>query len=172
MSDERPQRDYSTAQRVGLLAGGIVFLLMLLLPAPEGLSGAGWRTTAVGTLMAVWWMTEAPSIPVTAFLPLALFPLLGVLPMEVAAEPFANDLIFLFMGGFFLAVAMERRSLHRRAVLAILARPRHQARTSRAELHAGDGIHFHVDLEHGDDGDDAAHRHGGDAAVPSGGRAG
>lgn len=59
MSDERPQRKYSTAQRVGLLAGGFVSLLMLLLPAPapEGLGGAGWRAAAVGTLMAVWWMT-------------------------------------------------------------------------------------------------------------------
>jgi len=109
-------------QRFGFGLGVAVFLLILLLPAPESLGTAGWRTMAVGTLMAVWWMTEAIPIPATALLPLALFPLLGVLDMANAAAPYANELIFLFMGGFLLATAMERWGLHKRVALGIMAR--------------------------------------------------
>ncbi|MGE0160871.1 MAG: DASS family sodium-coupled anion symporter [Gemmatimonadales bacterium] len=109
-------------QRFGFVAGGLVFVLLLLLPAPESLGVAGWRTAALGTLMAIWWMTEAIPIPATALLPLALFPLLGVLDMPTAAAPYANELIFLFMGGFLLAAAMERWGLHRRIALGIMAR--------------------------------------------------
>jgi sodium-dependent dicarboxylate transporter 2/3/5 len=71
--------------------------------------------------MALWWMTEAVAIPVTALLPLVLFPAVGVLSMADAASPYAADLIFLFMGGFFLAKAMEHHGLHRRVALGIVA---------------------------------------------------
>lgn len=72
--------------------------------------------------MAIWWMTEAVPIPVTALLPLVLFPALGVLEMGDAAAPYANEIIFLFMGGFFLAAAMESCGLHRRIALGIIQR--------------------------------------------------
>ena len=72
--------------------------------------------------MAVWWITEAVPIPVTALLPLVLFPGLGVLTMADAAAPYANEVIFLFMGGFFLAAAMEGSGLHRRVALGIISR--------------------------------------------------
>ncbi len=91
------------------------------MPPPSGLSPAGWRTAAVALLMATWWITEAVPIPVTAMLPLALFPLLGILDMSQAAAPYADELIFLFMGGFFIAAAMERSGLHRRLALGIVA---------------------------------------------------
>jgi sodium-dependent dicarboxylate transporter 2/3/5 len=71
--------------------------------------------------MAVWWMTEAIPIPATALLPLALFPTLGILDMPAAAAPYANEIIFLFMGGFIIAMAMERWGLHRRIALGIMA---------------------------------------------------
>ena len=87
-------------QRGGLLGGFVAFLLMLLSPAPQGLGDAAWGTAAVTVLMAVWWMTEAIPIPVTALLPLVLFPLLGVGDVRQTAAPYANPLIFLFMGGF------------------------------------------------------------------------
>jgi solute carrier family 13 (sodium-dependent dicarboxylate transporter), member 2/3/5 len=108
------------AQRLGLLGGAVLFLLMVFVPPPAGLSIEGWRTAAVALLMAVWWMTEAVAIPVTALLPLVLFPALGVLSASDAASPYAHELIFLFMGGFFLAAAMEHWGLHRRIALGIL----------------------------------------------------
>jgi len=93
---------------------------MLALPAPGGLEAAGWRTAAVTALMAIWWMTEAIPIPATALLPLVLFPLLGVEEIRPVAAPYANPLIFLFMGGFMIALAMERWQLHRRLALKVL----------------------------------------------------
>lgn len=106
-----------TAHRLGRLTGAALFLILLLLPAPPALSPAGWKTAAVAVLMAVWWMTEAIPIPFTALLPLVLFPILGVLDMPVAAAPYANELIFLFMGGFLIALAMQRWGLHKRIAL-------------------------------------------------------
>ncbi len=88
----------------------------------DGLSQAGVATVSVGILMAVWWITEALPLPATALLPIALFPLLGVVDIGDATAPYANDLIFLFMGGFMIALAMQRWGLHRRiALLTILA---------------------------------------------------
>jgi solute carrier family 13 (sodium-dependent dicarboxylate transporter), member 2/3/5 len=121
LADTTNAGGYRAAQRVGLLLGGLVFVAMLLLPAPSGLTVAGWHTAAVAVLMAVWWMTEAIPIPATAMLPLGLFPILGVLDAANAAAPFANELIFLFMGGFFLAVTMEKWGLHKRIALGIMS---------------------------------------------------
>jgi sodium-dependent dicarboxylate transporter 2/3/5 len=116
-----PPTAYRPVQRLGLGLGALVFFALLLLPAPSGLSAEGWRTAAVATLMAIWWMTEALPIPATALLPLGLFPLLGVLSAPAASEPYANEVIFLFMGGFLLAVTMEKWGLHKRIALAIMA---------------------------------------------------
>lgn len=113
--------EYPFVRRIGLIGGGVLFVLLLLLPPFSGLSESGSRTAAVVVLMAVWWMTEAIPIPATALLPLVLFPVLGVLKMPEAAAPYANHLIFLFMGGFFIAMAMQRWNLHRRIALAIIA---------------------------------------------------
>lgn len=100
--------------RIGLIAGALLFIAILLLPAPEGMSAEAWRATAVGLLMATWWMLEALPIPVTALLPLVLFPVLRVLPITDAAAPYANPVIFLFLGGFIIARALEQCGLHRR----------------------------------------------------------
>ncbi|MDT8388871.1 MAG: SLC13 family permease, partial [Thiogranum sp.] len=70
--------------------------------------------------MAVWWVTEAVPIPVTALLPVALLPLLGMMDITSAAAPYANPLIFLFLGGFMIAAALQRWNLHRRIALHIL----------------------------------------------------
>ena len=79
-----------------------------------------WRTAAVGIFMACWWITEAVPIPATALTPLLLFPLLGILPIGETAEPYANPIIFLFLGGFVIALAMERHGLHRRIALRVV----------------------------------------------------
>ena len=121
MEDEGSKHGYRTAQRLGLFLGAFAFFVILLLPAPAGLSAAGWRTAAVSVLMAVWWMTEALPIPATALLPLALFPTLGILSTPASSAPYANELIFLFMGGFLLAVTMERWGLHKRIALTIMS---------------------------------------------------
>jgi sodium-dependent dicarboxylate transporter 2/3/5 len=121
LDDTSGPNTYRQAQRLGLIGGGLVFLVLLALPAPVSLSVEGWRTAAVAVLMAIWWMTEAIPIPATAILPLGLFPILGVLDASNASAPYANELIFLFMGGFFLAVTMEKWGLHKRIALSIMA---------------------------------------------------
>ena len=117
------------ARRVGFVLGPLLglasYLALSWLPtAPEVpgamLSDAGPATAAIAVWMAVWWLTEAIPIYATALLPLAAFPLTGVRSMHDAAAPYAHELIFLFMGGFMLALAMQRTGLHRRFALETL----------------------------------------------------
>lgn len=107
--------------RLGFIAGLMVFFIMLYLPVPEGLSPEGWHTAAVASLMAIWWITEALPIAVTALLPIVLVPLLNIASIADATAPYANPLIFLFMGGFIIAVAMQRWDLHRRIAINIVS---------------------------------------------------
>src|SRR5690606_8831590 len=108
-------------QRLGLIGGIILFGLMQVIPGPSSLPPEGWTAASVTLLMAAWWLTEAVPIPVTALLPLVLFPMLGLSSMADAAAPYANELIFLFMGAFFLAAAMEKCGVHRRISLSIVS---------------------------------------------------
>lgn len=77
-------------------------------------------TAAITVLIAVWWMTEAIPIPATSLLPLLLFPSFGVLPLDEAAVPYANPSIFLYLGGFIIALGIERWNLHRRIALRVV----------------------------------------------------
>jgi len=120
MDEARLEKAAARTRQAGLLAGPAIFLLLLLLPAPEGMTPAGWRTAAMAGWMAIWWITEAIPIAATALLPLAAFPLLGIATITATASPYANPVIFLFMGGFILATAFERWGLHRRVALAVL----------------------------------------------------
>jgi solute carrier family 13 (sodium-dependent dicarboxylate transporter), member 2/3/5 len=107
----------------GLLAGPLLALLTYAaLPSAEagGLEHAGRATAAIGVWMAIWWMTEAIPLPATALLPVVLFPLLGVMPAAQALRPYASEIVFLFMGGFMIGLAMQRWELHRRIALGIL----------------------------------------------------
>ncbi len=105
---------------IGLILGPLLFLTLLQLPHPEEMQAAAWKVIAVAILMLVWWVTEAVPLPVTALLPMVLLPLLDVKAMEAAAAPYASPIVFLFMGGFMLALAMERWNLHRRIALRIV----------------------------------------------------
>ncbi len=110
-----------TGKLVGLILGPVLFMGLLLSPAPQGMSPEAARVAAVTVLMAVWWVTEAIPIPVTSLLPIALFPILHVMPSKAATLPYANHLIFLFMGGFLIAVTMEKWNLHRRIALSTIS---------------------------------------------------
>jgi sodium-dependent dicarboxylate transporter 2/3/5 len=107
-------------KKKGFGFGLFVFILMLFLPAPEGLSPQGWSVAAIVTLMAIWWATEAIPVAVTALLPLALFPLIGIVSFKEAAIPYANPNIYLFLGGFMLALGIERSGLHKRMALHMI----------------------------------------------------
>ena len=116
------QHTYSPYQRTCLLLGPILFLVLFSMPTPQGMTPEGHRAAAVAALMILWWISESIPLPATALLPIALFPLLAVLPAKEVTLAYADANIFLFAGGFFIAMAMQKWNLHQRIALIILAR--------------------------------------------------
>jgi len=114
-------RPVETYQIVGRILGPAIFVVMLLTDQWQGvMSTEAWRVAAVGLWMATWWATEAIPVPVTAFLPLVVFEPLGISSLREAAAPYANPTIYLFLGGFMMALAIDRWNLHRRIALAVI----------------------------------------------------
>jgi solute carrier family 13 (sodium-dependent dicarboxylate transporter), member 2/3/5 len=115
-------RAVSTARLVALLLGPLAALLPLVLPTPPGLGVEAWRLVGLAGWMVIWWLTEVVPLPVTALLPLPFMPLLGIAAEKEVAADYANPLIFLFLGGFLIAAALQRWGLHRRIALTIVRR--------------------------------------------------
>lgn len=109
----------NSRQKIGLLGGIPLFFLILLLPLSSMSPGAH-RTLAVAILMAWWWITEAIPIPATALIPILAFPILKILPLKQVVPSYGDSNIFLFMGGFFLAMAIQKWNFHRRIALHII----------------------------------------------------
>jgi sodium-dependent dicarboxylate transporter 2/3/5 len=114
----------------GLVGGAAMLLLVLLTDPPDTLGRAGWLTLGLAAMMALWWATEALPLAATALVPILLVPLLGIGALEQTTSHYANPVIFLFLGGFTLGLAMERCGLHRRlalrTLLAVGSSPRRQ----------------------------------------------
>lgn len=111
--------NFTPIKKFGLLFGPLAFLIITNLPF-ELLSQKGDAVIAVSLWMISWWITEAVSISVTALLPLLLFPLLKVMPIAQVGAYYGSPIIFLFFGGFILALALEKVHLHKRIALNII----------------------------------------------------
>jgi sodium-dependent dicarboxylate transporter 2/3/5 len=105
---------------IAIIAGPLVGLLAFLLLKHLGATQAAMAGTVAW--MAVWWITEAVPIPITSLLPIVLFPLFGIAELGATTAYYGKDVIFLFLGGFLLALGIERSGLHRRLALMIVAR--------------------------------------------------
>lgn len=110
----------SMRNRVGLVLGPILFFFILGFAELDSANPLVTRMAAVAVLMATWWITEAIPIPATALLPIVLFPTLGILKGDDVAREYMSWLIFLFLGGFLIAIAVEKWGLHKRIALHIL----------------------------------------------------
>lgn len=108
-------------RRVALFAGPLLFLLVAFIPAPAGMTYAAQITAAITLWIAVWWITEPINSAATSLLPLVLFPLSGVMPLKSISGEYGNEIIFLFIAGFFLGKTIEKWNLHRRIALSMVA---------------------------------------------------
>ncbi|PTV95610.1 sodium-dependent dicarboxylate transporter 2/3/5 [Rhodobacter aestuarii] len=119
--------DVPKPKRIGLLRlialvlGPLCLIPALALPAPFELSPEAWKLVCVAAWMVIWWLSEALPLSATALLPVVVMPSLGILPSAEVTAQYGSPLIFLFLGGFLLAAAMQRHGLHRRIALFIVA---------------------------------------------------
>ena len=109
-----------SGRQIGFFLGPLLFSLLWITLPDSFISPGANKVLAVAAWMITWWVAEAVPIPVTSFIPLILFPLLGVMKMREATTPYANPIIFLFLGGFMIALALEKHRLHERIALNLI----------------------------------------------------
>lgn len=110
-----------TYQKIGLLLGPAVMLFMFMTEPVGGLNSFAWLTAGATAWVAIWWATEAVPIPITALLPLVIFPLLKIDTLSDLSRSYSSPVVYLLIGGFILALGLQRWSLHRRIALYILS---------------------------------------------------
>ncbi|HEX6224629.1 MAG TPA: DASS family sodium-coupled anion symporter [Chryseolinea sp.] len=109
-----------SGQQLGFFLGPLLFIIIWIALPDSIISPGANKVLAIAAWMITWWVAEAAPIPITSFIPLVLFPLLGVMKMREAAAPYANPIIFLFLGGFMIALALEKHRLHERIALNLI----------------------------------------------------
>ncbi|GAA4268986.1 SLC13 family permease [Hyunsoonleella aestuarii] len=107
---------------IGFWGGIAILLILLIIPAPQGMQPEALRALGVALLMAIWWVTECIPIYATAFVPIALFPLLGILDANTTTENYGHNYVLMLLGGFFLAKSIELSGLHKRVALYIISK--------------------------------------------------
>jgi len=108
------------SKKIGLFLGLLALTYTMVSAPPSNMSEQAWATAGVGMLMVTWWATQVLPIPVTSLIPIVLFPLIGISSVTEATTPYANPIIFLLLGGFIIATALQRWQLHRRLALLVL----------------------------------------------------
>ena len=112
---------YGSLRKAALILGPALFFVIAAVPAPEGLRDEAWKLAGLIAWMVTWWLSEAVPLQVTALLPIPMMPVLGIDNEKAVTACYAHPLIFLFMGGFLIATAMQRWGLHRRIALEIVS---------------------------------------------------
>ena len=135
-----------TARRIGFVLGLVAFTATLLTAPPAGMPREAWLVAGLVMWMAAWWMTEAVPLTVTALLPFVVLPFSGVMDAKETASAYYAPILFLILGGAFIALAIERTGLHRRLSLAILATVGSGTGIPRAPARIGFALIFTVSL--------------------------
>ncbi|WP_020527188.1 SLC13 family permease [Flexithrix dorotheae] len=112
---------FPLTKKIGLFLGPILFFIFLSIPVIPPLNPESQKVIAIASLMISWWISEAVELPVTALVPIVLLPFTGVLDIKEATAPYSSPIVFLFMGGFVVALGMEKYQLHKRIALNIVS---------------------------------------------------
>ncbi len=107
-------------RQIGLWAGPAACLLVVLFMRPDGMERMAVLVAGMTGWIAIWWITECVPLPVTSLLPILLFPLTGIMELGMTTSSYAHPLVFLYIGGFLIAIAIEKTGLHTRLALMII----------------------------------------------------
>ncbi len=110
----------ASAKSFGFWAGPLIFLCIYFFLHPQSMPPQAVTVFAITAWIAIWWVTEAIPLPATSLLPIILFPLMGILPLGATTESYGQPIVFLYIGGFLIAIAIEKTGLHKRIALNII----------------------------------------------------